>query len=204
MLPNEVVVAGKSLEPAPVTSEKRVGLDNPHTSERELGYLAAMIDGEGTITLERTGKRRICGVMGLAPKIIVANTNPAIVTYVMDIFKRLGVNPHVKSSIVGRNKQCFWVTVQGLAKTKRILQYVEPYLVGKVAQAKLMLEFIILRGDPRLAKGKVYGSQEIEILDKIRALNRRGVTETEDHERRVAIAASLNDSPQVEETQLVM
>ena len=157
-------------------------MDNPHTLEIDLSYLAAMIDGEGCVTLERTGRRRKGnGEMGLSPKIIVTNTNLTIIGHVVNLFKRVGVTPHIKSSMSGRrNKACYWVTVQGLTKVKVVLDVVMPYLVGKVAQAKLLLDFISCRGD--LPKGLKYGPVEMGILDKIRALNFRGVPTTEDYE----------------------
>ena len=154
--------------------------------ESELGYLAAMIDGEGCITIERGGNRRLNGVTGLQPKVIVTNTNEAIVEYVSNLFNRLGVTPYIKSQEIGygthpRRKRCYWVTIQGLTKTAKILNAIKPYLVGKLAQAQLVLDFIAFRGDAQLAKGKPYGETEWKILDRIRALNFRGKSTTEDH-----------------------
>lgn len=158
-------------------------MDNPHTLV-DLVYLAAIIDGEGTITLERTGKRRLAGVMGLSPKVIVANTNEAIIQHIVNIFQRIGVNPHIKTQDAGkynRGKKMYWVTVQGLTKAAKVLEAIKPYLVGKLAQAHLVLEFVAIRGDAQVAKGKPYGAKELQILARIRALNHRGVTETEVH-----------------------
>jgi len=156
-------------------------MDNPHTTEKDLAYLAAIIDGEGTVTLERTGKRRMSGVMGLSPKVIVVNSNEAIVQHVTNLFTKLGVKPHIKSQDRHPHRKMYWVTVQGLSKCKKILSQLMPYLVGKIAQAQLLLEFIAYRGDSQMAKGKPYGPVEQGILERIRALNFRGVSETEDH-----------------------
>lgn len=159
-------------------------MDNPHVQESQLGYLAGIIDGEGTITIERSGNRRLNGITGLQAKVNVANTNWAIIEYVVGILKRLGVNPHIKSQPIGygtrpRNKQCWWVTVGGLTKTAKVLNVIKPYLVGKRAQADLVLDFINYRGDAQLAKGKPYGPFEANLVEKIRALNFRGTPETE-------------------------
>lgn len=158
-------------------------IDNLHTIV-DLVYLAAIIDGEGTITLERTGKRRLAGVMGLSPKVIVANTNEAIIQHVVNILRRIGVNPHIKSQEAGkynRGKKMFWITVQGLSKAARVLEKIKPYLVGKLAQTQLVLEFVAIRGESQVAKGKPYGEAELQILNRIRALNHRGVSTTEEH-----------------------
>ena len=159
-------------------------MDNPHIQDVEIAYFAGLIDGEGTITLERTGNRRMNGITGLSPKIIVANTDLAIIEVCKTYFKRLGVKPHIKSQLAGkynRGKTMYWVTIQGLSKCKKVLPKLIPYLVGKAGQARLLLDFIDHRGNSQEAKGKPYGEYEMRILDQIRSLNHRGVSETEDH-----------------------
>jgi len=168
------------------TEQSDVTMSNPHTYEIELAYLAGVIDGEGCISLERNGNRRLNGVTGLQAMVCVTNTNEALISYCLNIFRRIGVNPYIKSQAVGygkkaRCKTCYWLTTQGLTKTKKVLEAVLPYLIAKRAQAELVLEFIKLRGDSQLAKGKPYGDAEYGILTRIRALNFRGVSETEDH-----------------------
>lgn len=158
-------------------------MDNPHM-QSELSYLAGVIDGEGTITLERSGKRRLCGVMGLSPMIIIANTNRDLIQYCINIISKFGINPYIKtqdSGRYGRGKAMYWICIKGFTKCKKILSSIKKYLVAKYAQANLLIEFIDYRGDSQEAKGKPYGEVELGILEKIRSLNRRGVTETEDH-----------------------
>lgn len=181
-------------------------MENPLT-QCELAYLAGIIDGEGTITLERTGNRRMNGVMGLSPKVIITNTNEDLIQHCLNLFIRAGINPHVKSQDKNyglRKKPCYWITVQGLSKCKKILSVLRQHLTAKYSQALLILEFIEIRGESESAKGKPYGYRELGILDKIRALNHRGVSETEDCglRRRVfnTIMRESNDSPSLQET----
>lgn len=158
-------------------------MGNPLTLENQLAYLAAMIDGEGTVTIERMGgwRKGVERAKGLSPRLYVTNTNPAIIQYVVDIIRKIGVTPHIKTNFSGgRNKRCYWVSVQGLTKVRKVLEAVMPYMVGKLTQAQLILEFITFRGDN--PKGQKYCEVEYGILDKIRALNFRGVSTTEDHE----------------------
>ncbi len=166
-------------------------MDNPLT-QVELAYLAGLIDGEGTITLERTGKRRMSGVMGLSPSVIVANTDDSLIQWTVTAFRRLGANPYIKTQTPSqknkRRKPCYWVVVKSLTKSKKILSAVKQYLIAKKSQADLILEFIDIRGNSQLAKGKPYGEREMMILDQIRALNYRGVSETEDYGIRKRIA----------------
>lgn len=179
-------------------------MDNPHVLNVELAYLAGLVDGEGTITLDRNGNRRLSGVTGLQAVVLVTNTNEAIIQRTINIIKAIGVNPFVKAQEAGkykRNKRIYWVTVSGLVKTAKVLNAIKPYLVGKIGQAQLLLDFIAHRGDARLAKGKPYGEFEMNILAKLRALNMRGPSETEDHKHRsLRISEMLNDSPTLSES----
>jgi hypothetical protein len=159
-------------------------MDNPHIREVDLAYLAGIIDGEGTVTLERNGTRRLSGVMGFSPKVIVANSNRALIQRVVDIFVMLGVTPYIKSQEAGkysRGKVMYWVSTMSLTKCAKILRPLLPYLVAKNAQARIVLDFIERRGDSQLAKGKPYSEYELTLVQQIRALNFRGMSETEDH-----------------------
>jgi hypothetical protein len=160
-------------------------MDNPHIRDIDLAYLAGIIDGEGTVTLERNGTRRKGnGQMGFSPKVIIANTNRALIQRITNIESALGVNPHIKVQLAGkykRGKVMYWATIAGLSKCGRILRPILPYLVAKDGQARIVLDFIDYRGDPIIAKGKPYGEYELGLVEKIRALNIRGMSETEDH-----------------------
>lgn len=143
-------------------------------------WLAAMIDGEGTITLQRTGKRRVStGEMGLQPIIIVSNTNQAVIEASRIYVENLGVNPYIKSQSYERLqrgwKPEFKLQVTGLTKVPKVLEAIRPYLCGKLAQADLVLEFCRSRISKGKPKGFVYDDRELEILRAIRGLNARGV-----------------------------
>src|SRR5579885_581002 len=143
-------------------------MDNPHARDVDLAYLAGVIDGEGTITLERNGTRRLHGQMGFSPKVIVANTNHALLQRVVNVFDALGVNPHIKTQAAGSNnrgRMMYWIVVAGLAKCGRILRPILPHLVAKDGQARIVLDFIERRGDPALAKGKPYGEYELGLVE---------------------------------------
>jgi len=171
-------------------------MDNPHgICEYELGYLAGIIDGEGTITLERTGTRRKrTGQMGLSPRIYISNTVYSLIMYCTDLFRKLKINPHIKSQDRGKWKKCYWLSVQGLSKVGKLLKAVLKYLVCKMVHAFLVLRFIEIRGHINCAKGSPYGQEELDILKKIRALNHRGPSETEDYDLWYK-SAQVNDSP---------
>jgi len=174
-------------------------MGNPHIRKVDLAYFAGLLDGEGTITLERNGTRRkYNGQMGYSPKVIVANTNQALIQRVFDVERALGINPHIKTQLAGkynRGKVMYWVTVAGLTKCAKLLRPVLPYLVAKNAQARIVLDFIERRGELQ-AKGKPYNEAELNLVQQIRALNFRGMSETEDHGLwRPIQSREANDSP---------
>lgn len=159
-------------------------MGNPHAQETELAYLAGIIDGEGTVTLEWSGRRAKRSLMpGLRPTVHITNTDEILIQHCLNVLKKFNIKPQIRSQPVGyksRKKRCYWLKIQGLSRVKKLLEPIKPFLIVKSAQAALLLEFINHRGDPRLAKGKKYGQVEKGILDKIRALNLRGASETED------------------------
>lgn len=179
-------------------------MDNPLATEIEIAYLAGLIDGEGTITLERSGNRRLNGMMGLSPKIIVANSDMAIIEQTFKTFARLGVKAHIKRQERGKYRTMYWVTIQGLAKCRKVLPFIIPHLRGKVAQAMILVKFIDYRGDSNGAKGKTYGDYELRLVDQIRALNHRGASETEDYglrgkyQRQVTVQSDVKASGDIE------
>lgn len=150
-------------------------MDNQLASDVDLAYLAAALDGEGCITLERTGKRRqSTGEMGLMPIVVFTNTNEAFVARICQIIRKIGIEPYIKKSIARRHRLCYWVCVNGLTKVPIILNEIKPYITAKTGQLNLVLDFI----DSRLSKGKPkgfrYDEKELKILENIRALNFRG------------------------------
>lgn len=176
-------------------------MGNPHAQEVELAYLAGVIDGEGTITIERTGNRRLNGIQGLSPKVVVANTDTALIDYCANLFKRIGVKPHIKMQKRGyktRKKDQYWITIGTLTKCRKLLIPIMPFLIAKHAQAELVMEFIRIRGDTLEAKGKPYGQAELRLLERIRALNIRGATETEDYDL-TRLRRQVSDSPGLRE-----
>jgi hypothetical protein len=141
-------------------------------------WLAAMIDGEGVITLDRSGKRRqTTGEMGVSPMVMITNTNHAIIETARIYVEELGINPYIKSPQRSNPKWKpeFKLCVKGLTKTPILLGAIRPYVVGKQMQLDLVLEFCKSRIDKGKPKGFAYDQREQEILQQIRVLNQRGV-----------------------------
>ena len=119
----------------------------------ELGWLAGVIDGEGTVAfsvypLRHRGK--ILQVVRVKPQIIVTNTDKDLVEHVSAIFARLGVGAHFQTREQhGRGfatraiyRPLHVSNVSGFKRAKKALESVGPHLVSKKAKADLVLRYI--------------------------------------------------------------
>lgn len=149
----------------------KVTVDLSNLTQSELGYLAGLIDGEGTITISLNSKRTSIyqRTRLLQPMVSICNTNHAIVDW---LSIRL---PFVicKQRYDDSKKDTYALKLSGY-KIESLLRTVLPYLVAKKRQAELILEFLQSRTSSQ-RKSK-YSDREIEIVNEIRALNGKGKT----------------------------
>lgn len=143
--------------------------------ERELGWLAGIIDGEGTIT--------ICRINGfMRPIIQIVNTNTSLILESQRIIesmigRRLSIG---KVKDYGKSVlSCYRIQYIKHSDLKIILTTIFPYLVAKKEQARLVLEFLEIRMNiirkPRIGihggQNKPYSDREENILTQVKLLN---------------------------------
>jgi DNA-binding CsgD family transcriptional regulator len=147
---------------------------NTNLPEWVKGYIAGLLDGEGTVTINETkvrmGKKRE-RYLSLRPLIKIANTDREVLEWVA---RQVGgfrfATRNGRESKHG--KRLVYDIV--LKKQKDILVFLEmllPYLIIKRRQAELVVEFC----RSRLAKPNhaPYDEGELEILAEVRRLNER-------------------------------
>src|SRR6266478_5194035 len=79
----------KAMEMTPMAAE--IGnQQETGVADVDLGYLAAMIDGEGRIGMSM-------GLNGLQCAVVINNTNSANIEKCVRIYEALGINPHIYS-----------------------------------------------------------------------------------------------------------
>ena len=132
-------------------------------SPEERGYLAGLIDGEGSITVQIQTKKN--GLM-ITPKISIANTNPKIVRWLsrINLFK-------VYSKYDGRfpnSKKIYTFETHGLSALP-ILEALAPHLKGKREQAKILSSFIRLRLSHK--RTPHFTKEEIDLVRRLILLN---------------------------------
>ena len=143
--------------------------------ERELGWLAGIIDGEGTIT--------ICRIRGfMRPIVQVVNSSPAILLECQNIWTKI-IGRKLNLGAVKKYgleiSQCYRIQSVKHDDIDVLLKVLYPYLIGKKEQARLVLDFIAIRKQvlrrPRIGvKGgqhKPYGNGEENIFNRVRLLN---------------------------------
>jgi len=142
-------------------------------SEAEKGYLAGLIDGEGTISIGK--KNNKTGRLGftLTPSVSIANTNEGLIRYCQSLIggcvykgKRRKPNHHAK----------FTLRVHRHTEIMKILEQVYPYLRIKKKHAELLMEYCKSRIKKRRYISSVtvpYDENELRIHEEIRKLNER-------------------------------
>lgn len=130
-----------------------------------LQWLAGMLDADGSIGLSKVGK-------GYEPFVTLAsNTNPLIVEEVKRIAEQEGWTFHILYDKPRKNaKECWQIRAKGKKATMPILSTLAPLLVGKQAQAHLLMEWC--EGPKRRAS---LTDRDVEIVDNVRALNKTGL-----------------------------
>lgn len=146
-------------------------------SDFERGFLVGMIEGEGSISFYRTGKKND---KSFVPSLKIANTDKETMEYVS---KLLGQKIYVYNKKGA--KPLYIVHIFGLAKLKAVLEPLVQDLKAKKRLAELVLAFV----DSRLKvkgkyiirenrKGHKYPtplpltSEELEIIKVVRRINK--------------------------------
>lgn len=137
-------------------------------SEREIGYMAALLDGEGSLNYTRLLDKRSGRVsQGCRLNVTaVSNSNPLIVGKAEQILTSWGVE-----HIVRETHPRFWaVDIKGTVDNKRkFLKMIYDDLVGKKEQARLMLKFMDRR---RGGKRVAVTESDRALLERVTYLNR--------------------------------
>ena len=136
-------------------------------STHEMAYVAGIVDGEGTITVQMRGTYS-------RPDVTISNTSFLL----RDWFTMRGFTAHMALNSVGR---WYWRISWGGYAVDTLLTAMRPYLVIKARHADLLSEFIILRRAQ--SKREPPTARMLEIAGTFRWLNERMLT-CEERERR--------------------
>ena len=149
-------------------------MDNQHTLDVDLSWLAGIVEGEGCITLERGGDRRKSGNRFLIPTIVIANTNPILILAVRTVLDRIQVHYDIREKKWTNGwKTTIRLRIINQANVGRFLECIRPFMRSKTSQCDLVLSFIKLRKSNREMKIRNHGAEEAMVVE-IRKLNQKG------------------------------
>ena len=131
----------------------------------ELSWLGGFWDGEGTIGIYKRHKYFV-------PSVSVCNTNEVLIKKIQDILDLYGLEYRVDYQDRGdrTNARPAWVIkAESKPRVKALLTLLQPYLVGKQAQADLVLKWC-----SSTKSRKQLSLEDTEIMNTLKHLNARG------------------------------
>ena len=165
-----------------------------------IGWLAGIIDGEGTISLTITERSERKQMIRTTPKVVIANTDAALIEQCIKAMDVIGVGRYIRHErkparqVCGNHVKVFkpvtMIEVFGFKRVLKLLKAVQPYLAGEKAnRAELLIAFIVGRigyaDQQKKAQNLAYRKEDVD-----RALAFMRVTKTKRYDR---IAKILNE-----------
>lgn len=146
-------------------------MDNQQERSFLLGWLTAIIDGEGSIGINA---RKRAKTYSMKPAVQISNCDNAVINRVIHALTLFAVPHYVSYTKTRGNRRESWnVIVAGLKRTKKLLDVVGPHLTGvKFDKARLVAEFIETR--LRDWHAAPFSLRQIEIYNTLAEANTRG------------------------------
>jgi hypothetical protein len=145
---------------------------NRKIKKTDLAWLAGLVDGEGSIGFysHKEVLKRKYHVVRYRPTLHIANTDCLIINEAEHIVQSiLSLKPLPKITYKMQNKPryhvCFMIRVQDKSNVLKVLEAIEPYLIGKKAQAQLLIN--MLKHHVKRAR---YTRAELEVIDILKAM----------------------------------
>jgi len=137
-------------------------------------WLGGLWDGEGSIFITHSRESGHHKTSQYSPGLCLTNSNVLILEKVIHILDGIGVTFHMlekgQGGFAGSIKQCWKVEVRRFRNCIHLLDYLEPWLVGKRVQAVFMRRFINSRikviGSGR-GYGKRYLPEDVEFVNAV-------------------------------------
>lgn len=154
----------------------------------DLGYLAGIIDGEGSVMMiqQREKRNRYIKANGevsvydgrfFTPSVTISNTNPGIIENIHQAMTRLGIPHHIQAEHPDYRERGWKVSTKivtrGWKRVKRLIELLTPVYMEKGKQLGLLSQLISLRFS-RERWGEGYRQDEMALIQAIKKLNEKG------------------------------
>lgn len=160
---------GLKLEPSNKYKRNWKHLDNIKLSDAERGYIAGIIDGEGTIRICKCNQS-INRTEFFAPMISICNTHGAMMGKIRDL---LQVGRFYREDRIHlKHKPKFVYTVASIEGCNIVLNLIFDLLIVKKSQAELLKEFLTIK-ETKDRGTLLY--RETQIYELMKRLNHRGI-----------------------------
>lgn len=149
-----------------------MGNQQERPSEAELGWLAGILDGEGSVTLNVNSTKR-----AIYPRIWISSSEHEILDKTSTIIDKLGIKygKHWKQP-PGNRKPHGYVCVLTHQRVRKLLETLLPYITAKKERAEHVIEFCSIRKD--LPYGHGYTARELELKNIVAGLQLKGGKKT--------------------------
>ena len=173
-------------------------------SDAEIGWLAGILEGEGSICLTVSQRNERRKILRVTPKIIFTNSDKDLMEAVVSILDKIGVGKWVRhttpnnvSTLFKLNgkttnefKDMMFVYVTGMKRVGRLLEAIIPVMFGEKKERALRLHRFI---DARIVKAEESGKSSNYKYDREDADNILSFLELTQTKRFNAISRMLND-----------
>ncbi len=158
-------------------------MEDRKLSETKLAWLAGLIDGEGCIAVYKLkedrpkDKGQFKYGFRLRPALYISNGDTVIIAEVEAILRELLANCKTtyRVDILKKSPRChinYLVRVQAKSSLLSILGAVEPYLIGKKAQAQVLLN-MLRNSRPQHGHWCQYTKAELEVVEILKEMKTR-------------------------------
>jgi hypothetical protein len=125
-------------------------------TQAEIGWLAGIIEGEGSVCMNARKKHwKGWNGFGVDLRIMAVNSDAGIIKKCVDIFRKLGINPHIQErgavpipkrdsdDVYQSVKTMLTLTISRMGDIKKVLEIIIPHTAGeKKERAELIVDFI--------------------------------------------------------------
>lgn len=150
---------------------KKSTISVAHLTGLQIGYLAAFLDGEGGIQINRSKRSNRRYAIALHPVVYFTNSN-------REVIQTLKQWLHTGVVIVSRQREgcktMYVLHVTGIRNILKLLSLLENHLIVKRNQARIMLQFCRSRLSPRGEEGRRFTAAELNLYRYLKRLNRKG------------------------------
>jgi len=140
-------------------------MDNQQIRLDHLSWLGGIIDGEGSITVDKRNSDCV------APQIMIVNTDSNLVSKVLEILDEHNISRYIQCRQYKDWKPTYRIYIAGFKRAQKFLTLIIPYLVSKQHRANLLLQFCNRR---LMANKKPYSDADKFICRQIWKENGRG------------------------------